>query len=265
MSDRLIVPLLIPAAPPAPLPSPVALGDVSWGDAVMLRMHRKFRQSLAPVMRFLADALIRGTRLISLNALSQAVYLFSARGQWLDIWGEMYLMPRNINETDILYRTRIENSLTSLGAWRLSDIRSEIAVVTTILLANITVARPKILATDDWQVLYDGNWVVDGNITAAINQPNHNYPIAPSGAFGYTGILVYINLPYDAIQEAKIVGVMARVISAGKQFEIIWNNYAPAEHGRYGERNWRELAKADTVTHDGHTIVVRGLPVFVQV
>lgn len=246
-----------------PSPSSGVTTSGSLTARMMGRMHKVLRESPAIRLRGLYSSVARGLLGVNVGAFSQALYLSTALGKWLDIWGLIYVVPRKPNETDSTYRARLIDEVSNPKGATPVQLAADILAATG-LTAVFRHGQLYDANLEDWQAIYNNNRTQDLT-EVALGTVNSKQIFPWAGAYQPGGYLLFMGVPRNAGQEVQIRNVLAKNGVAGGWFDIIWSDLLPGNRDRYGERTWREIIpRAVSTPVGGGLLYLPTIPVFAQ-
>jgi hypothetical protein len=243
------------------------------------RMHKVLRESRAPHLRLVLQAVAGGLKRLFPSAALDQAWLETARGPWLDEWGDALAIERLGGEIgdDEAYRQR----LIARGVNRLGDTPADIAqaiLEATGVSVAIVPGASLVARWDAWDYTHQGpnpSLTLGDGSTFTWNDPwgtkswlgDSGYkgefdPLDPlvgligstqlyleAGAYGPGGFIVFLPIGYDPEVEKLVVSVVARHLSAGSLFDLSWASIAgvPGRDG-LGEYAW-EVAECENALY----------------
>ena len=221
-------------------------------------MQRPLRESKAPHFRALATAMSRGTQMLSLSSLVRALYLETARGRWLNVWGATFALPRQNGESDGDFRRRILEQALTRGDTRLAAVEEAVSAAAG---SRVTAhpSLPFVARYDNLEALleyghfmadfermtdthYDltGRWGIDpwGDTPwgAKPKAPTYVFDDTPFSHLGYpgrtplrpgwgrAGAVLVLGESYDADTEARVLAAAEEAMPAAGGYDLFWSH-----------------------------------------
>ena len=195
-------------------------------------LHAPFRRSKAPVIKSLVRAFQAGANMFRLRDVSEAGYLETASGRWLDEWASLYAYVRKDGEDDRSLRTRMK-ALTVLKRMNTTNP----AIIASILQATglrvrIGYSQPRVNRFDELAGMAAGDHSLDYGVINHLGQEVFdNVPETTQGysgrgpwrpAWGPGGMIITVPAAYEEGAERFILNAIRDNLPSLTGFDLAW-------------------------------------------
>ncbi|TDE85568.1 hypothetical protein [Deinococcus sp. S9] len=199
------------------------------------RLHEPLSRGPGAVLTALMKAFARGLDLLDTRAAQRAMYLQSARGEWLDEWADLYSYSRDgQDDAELLARMQAQTILERRKTTREAVLQA--ARAATGLEVRLFDGDHRAYRLDDVEALLDGWYAYDYSGVQDGREVYDNVPDAHRGArsvlpwgpgWGPGGLWLTVPAFWDEQTEAALLRVLETHVKAGGGFEVGWAIQAP--------------------------------------
>jgi hypothetical protein len=215
--------------------------DGSFSDRVVRRLHKVIKDSTAFNLRTWLYAIGQGFARLTLSTASNQLYVDKATGYSLDAWGELYLLPRSVGESDANYRLRILANNINSGGDTASGIATKLSNATGLSF-SVVPGSQYVIPNDDWQRVWNAGLYGDFDPS----DPNTGTPITPQGyfecgAYGPAGLVAKTTSDFNSSSWMKATQILLNSVTPGVAWDITWGNLSAPPRNEFGLRDWRMI------------------------